>query len=131
MAKTADRTFKAAARDAKRRLKSGYWNRFREEMEGDLERAREKGTSQTAVREYYRERAHEETRGGGDEEFYLAVKRLLDEEGEVCDAIGRLTDRAYYNTLDYTHKQRYTLELSARYLRAVERYNKEKSIGKI
>jgi hypothetical protein len=50
---------------------------------------------------------------------------MLIQEGEVSDAIGRLTDYTLYETLSYTEKQRYTLELSQRYLRALERFKKE------
>lgn len=53
---------------------------------------------------------------------------MLDECGEVSDAIGRLTDKAYYATLSYAEKQRYNLELSAKYLAALERYRKEKEL---
>ena len=34
---------------------------------------------------------------------------MLDLEGEVSNAIGRLTDKDYFNTLSYDEKQRYTL----------------------
>lgn len=50
---------------------------------------------------------------------------MLLAEGEVSDAIGRLTDRAYYDTLTYEEKQRYTLTLSERYLKALERFRRE------
>ena len=59
---------------------------------------------------------------------HLKVKAMLDECGEVSDAIGRLTDKDYYATLSYEEKQRYNLELSARYLEALERYRKEKEM---
>ena len=45
--------------------------------------------------------------------------------GEVSDALGRLTDKEYFNSLSYEQKQRYTLELSAKYVKAKERYYKE------
>ena len=50
---------------------------------------------------------------------------MLLTEGEVSDAIGRLTDKEYFNTLSYEEKQRYTLSLSEKYLRALERFRKE------
>ena len=50
---------------------------------------------------------------------------MLLTEGEVSDAIGRLTDKEYYATLSYEEKQRYTLNLSEKYLRALERFRKE------
>ena len=50
---------------------------------------------------------------------------MLLSQGEVSDAIGRLTDREYYDTLTYEEKQRYTLSLSEKYLRALERFRAE------
>ena len=50
---------------------------------------------------------------------------MLLAEGEVSDAIGRLTDKRYYETLSYSEKQRYTLDLSEKYLRALERFKRE------
>ena len=50
---------------------------------------------------------------------------MLLSEGEVSDAIGRLTDREYFDTLSYEEKQRYTLTLSEKYLRALERFRAE------
>ena len=43
-------------------------------------------------------------RGGKGRRVYLKVKTLLTTEGEVSDAIGRLTDREYYNSLSYEEK---------------------------
>ena len=50
---------------------------------------------------------------------------MLLSDGEVSNAIGRLTDKAYYDTLSYEEKQRYTLSLSEKYLRALERFRRE------
>jgi hypothetical protein len=47
------------------------------------------------------------------------------QNGEVSDAIGRLTDKPYFETLSYEEKQRYTLALSEKYLRALERFRRE------
>ena len=47
----------------------------------------------------------------------------------MSDALGRLTDRVYYDTLSYEEKQRYTMQLSNKYLKALEKYRKEKEIG--
>ena len=70
-----------------------------------------------------------EIKGEKHDLFYLKVKRLLEEEGEVSDAIGRLTDREYYDRLSYEDKQRYTFQLSSKYLQALEKYKKEKELG--
>ena len=64
-------------------------------------------------------------KGEKEDEFYERVKGLLLSEGEVSDALGRLTDKDYYATLSYEEQQRYTLQLSERYLKALERFKKE------
>ena len=88
------------------------------------------GLSVTKVKEYYTERVTGNIRKGKDEseEFYLKVKNILDEEGEISNVLGRLTDKEVYLTLSYEEQQRYSLELSEKYLKAVERYKKEKAI---
>ena len=124
-----ENSVKNAAKEAKKRLKNGYWGRLAALKRQDVENAEREGRNRTAVIEYYRDRAKIETRKTeSDEAFYQKVKKLLDEEGEVSNAIGRLTDQEAFESLDYGQKQRYTLELSARYLKAVERYQKEKSL---
>jgi len=63
-----------------------------------------------------------------EQNFYIRVKAILDVDGEVSDIIGRLTDHVYFERLSYEEKQRYTLSLSERYLKALERYKKEKAL---
>ena len=74
---------------------------------------------------YFAEKVTTRVRGESPDEFYLRVKEMLLKDGEVSDAIGRLTDREYYMTLSYAERQRYTLELSEKYLRALERFKRE------
>ena len=74
---------------------------------------------------FSRRRWRQKIEGKKEDEFYLRVKEMLLSEGEVSDAIGRLTDKEYYATLTYEEKQRYTLTLSEKYLRALERFRTE------
>ena len=76
-------------------------------------------------------RVKSEIKGEKQDEFYLKVKDILLAEGEVSDAIGRLTDKDYYATLSYDEKQRYNLELSSKYLSALQRFRREKELGLI
>ena len=64
-------------------------------------------------------------RGGDDDLFYEKVRRMLLTDGEVSDALARLTDRDEYDSLSYEDKQRYMLNLSERYLKALERFRRE------
>ncbi|MBE7087617.1 MAG: hypothetical protein E7369_04875 [Clostridiales bacterium] len=124
------KTLKQYAKEAKKRLKQGFWQAYHKNLDNELARAKEEGISETMVKEYYTERVTDNIRNTKEdgEGFYEKVKKLLDEEGEVGNAIGRLTDHAVFDTLSYDEKQRYTLKLSERYLKAVERYRKEKAI---
>ena len=119
------KTFRALARNAKERMKSGFWAECQQDVSKKLEMAREQGLNESKAGRYLKAQVENVIVGAKEDEFYLKVKRMLLEEGEVSDAIGRLTDKAYYDTLTYEEKQRYTLNLSERYLRALERFRRE------
>ncbi len=125
---TEQKSLKQYAREAKKRLKEGFWQKCSKNLSEEIKRAEEVGVSASKVKEYYTLRVAENIKKPKEdgEEFYNRVKELLSTEGEVPDALGRLTDREYFDTLSYEEKQRYSLELSEKYLKAVERYNKEK-----
>ncbi len=120
---------KNMARAAKQRLKNNFWEDCKRNLDAGAYQAREQGLNEVKVKSTLRGRVKSEIKGEKQDEFYLKVKRLLEEEGEVSDALGRLTDRGYYDTLSYEEKQRYTMQLSNKYLKALEKYRKEKEIG--
>ncbi len=120
-----DRTLKSLAKEAKMRMKKGFWEEYRQRLDHERASAKEQGRNEDKVSRYFHEKVSTEIKGESPDEFYLKVRDLLLKEGEVSDAIGRLTDREYYNTLTYSEKQRYTLELSEKYLRALERFKRE------
>ncbi|MBE5745336.1 MAG: hypothetical protein E7355_04285 [Clostridiales bacterium] len=119
------KTLKEEARKAKTRLKKGFWADCKENMEGRLESARKQGVNESKAGRYFAEQVSKEIAGVKEDDFYLRVKEMLLADGEVSDAIGRLTDKPYFDTLSYEEKQRYTLSLSERYLRALERFRRE------
>jgi hypothetical protein len=119
------RTLREEARLAKSRIKSGFWAECKENMEEKKEKAREQGLNESKAGRYFKMQVEAQIEGRKEDDFYLRVKQLLLAEGEVSNAIGRLTDQAYYATLSYEEKQRYTLSLSERYLRALERFRAE------
>ncbi|MDY6023322.1 MAG: hypothetical protein SPJ19_00760 [Candidatus Borkfalkiaceae bacterium] len=125
------KTIKQYCKEAKKRMKQGFWQDYKKNLDEEIRRGEEKGIAAARIKEYYSEKAREDIKNSGEdkEDFYKKVKNLLDSEGEVSDAIGRLTDKKYYDTLSYEEKQRYTLSLSEKYLQAVEKYKKEKSIS--
>lgn len=122
---------KRMARAAKDRLKSNYWADCKENIEKNATEAKMRGFSELTVKSSIKSRLKSEIKGEKQDEFYQKVKALLETEGEVSDALGRLTDKEYYDGLTYEEKQRYNLELSSKYLNALQRYRKEKETGVI
>ena len=126
MSKNAGRTLRTIARQAKQRMKENFWESYRIEQKEKIELARQNGVNAHEAERFFAMEMERKIRGEEViDPFYERVKALLLSEGEVSDAIGRLTDCALYETLSYTEKQRYTLELSEKYLRALERFKKE------
>lgn len=119
------RTLREEARLAKIRIKNGFWTTCKEDMDETLENARAMGVNENKAGRYFAEKVGEKIAGKQEDEFYVKVKQMLLSEGEVSDAIGRLTDKPYYENLSYEEKQRYTLSLSEKYLRALERFRRE------
>ena len=122
---------KFMAKAAKNRLKSNYGADCKENIEKNTIEAKNKGYSEIKIKSSLKTRVKSEIKGEKQDEFYLKVKDILLAEGEVSDAIGRLTDKDYYATLSYDEKQRYNLELSSKYLSALQRFRREKELGLI
>ncbi len=124
-------SIKLKARQAKQRLKSNFWDECKRKLNDGSEQAKILGINENKVQSYVKDKVRLSVSGEKDDEFYLRVKDLIDSEGEVSDAIGRLTDRELYEKLSYAERQRYNLELSANYLRALEKYRKEKEMERV
>lgn len=122
---------KVLARAAKQRLKNDFWKDCKKNFNENASGAKERGVSEMKVKSTLKGKVISTIRGEKDDEFYLKVKAMLDAEGEVSDAIGRLTDKEYFEKLSYEEKQRYTLDLSNRYLAALAKYRKEKEMSAI
>jgi hypothetical protein len=118
-------TFRSLAKKAKRRMKSGFWSECKQDVTRQVELAKAQGLNESKAERFFIEKVTRRIAGEKQDDFYERVTAMLIENGEVSDAIGRLTDKAYYDTLSYEEKQRYTLSLSEKYLRALERFRKE------
>ena len=119
------KSVKNIAKEAKARLKNGFWSECAKQKQEELSKARDAGVAESRASKYFAEKVGQSIACEKEDDFYIKVKEMLLEHGEVSDAIGRLTDRAYFEKLTYEERQRYTLDLSNRYLRALERFKKE------
>ncbi len=129
MEQSKGKDFKTKAKEAMKRMKSGFWENYREEVKVMAEKAKSDGVDTSKVVEFY-ETKNSHTIIKETDDFYKKVKFILDTEGEVSDIIGRLIDNEYYKSLDYDHRQRYVLEISRKYRDALERYKREEFFNK-
>ena len=120
---------KMMARAAKQRLKSNFWKDCKKKLDLNATEAKERGISEIKVKSSMKGQVKSAIRGEKEDGFYLKVKKMLDEEGEVFDALGRLTDREYYDSLTYEEKMRYNLELANKYNAALAKWRKEKELN--
>ena len=122
-----NKSLKQYAKEAKKRLKTSFWQDYKRKIQSGIDKAEEDGVSKSKVVEYYQTQVKITISGvkSEDEDFYSRVKELLSTVGDVSDAIGRLTDKTLFNSLSYDGRQRYLLELSNKYLKAKERFYKE------
>lgn len=130
-----NKTLKDYAKEAKRRLKNGFWENYKSNICEKTEKAASEGISASKVVEYYKGKTVTEIstdeKVAGEEEFYEKVKRVLDEYGETTDVLKKIMDEEYFKSLPYDKRQKYLLELSSKYVTALERYKKEKTLSAI
>ncbi|HIV63786.1 MAG TPA: hypothetical protein H9693_03385 [Firmicutes bacterium] len=118
---------------AKQRMKMGYWQKMQEErdrmMTVTADSSKLNLASSVRKREY--EIVNKVAMGDDfaekEEKLYVKVREILDRDENVMNPIGQLVDRTVFDKLDEANRQRYILELSAKFRELRERYYKEKT----
>lgn len=86
--KTEGKNFKSVAKEAKMRLKKGFWQDYKSSLQDELARAKKEGMNESLVERYFAGKVTCTVKGMADDDaFYEKVKELLLTEGEVSDAI--------------------------------------------
>ena len=119
------------AKLAKNRLRNGFWEEYNSKVKKGVENAKEQGKNTSNVINYYKTVAVREILQSDEknEEFYQKVKTILDKEGEVSNMIARLCDENLLKSMNFSDKQRYIFEISAKYCECKKRYEAEKNYG--
>ena len=124
-----ERNIKSLAKEAKKRLKNGFWETFGEEIRDKASKASAEGLETSRIVDYYQAKVFSVKRADDKDEFYEKVKKLLDTYGECGNVLSMLIDYSEYDALSYDGKQKYVLDLSAKYRVALDRYKSEKSLS--
>ncbi len=124
-------TFKEYAKRAKERMKNGFWENVKQNLQHEKEVAATMGLNPRKVCEEQRQKLQRQIYDYdgfcADEEFYAKVEAILDSDELVSNPIMRLADQKYMETLSPKEKQAYISKLAAKYRAAVEKYRRLRS----
>lgn len=124
-----EKTVKGLGREAKERLKNGFWEKNKDEVITKMDEYKLSGVSYKEAFALYETRNREVAAACGENEsFYRKVKKILDETGETSDILDRLIDKKQFENLSYEGKQKYLLGLSEKYRAALARYKREANV---
>ncbi len=127
------KSIKSAAKEAKLRLKNKFWEDYKKEVDEGVKTATEEGIPTSGVKKYFKNLVVKNLQGVNEEEenFYKTVKEMLDSVGSLpSNALDLIMDKQLFYSLDYVGKERYLFKLAERYLKAVDRYDRERGIEK-
>lgn len=124
-----EKTVKGLGREAKERLKNGFWEKNKDEVITKMDEYKLSGVSYKEAFALYETRSREVAAASSENEsFYRKVKKILDETGETSDILDRLIDKKQFENLSYEGKQKYLLGLSEKYRAALARYKREANL---
>lgn len=124
-----EKTVKGLGREAKERLKNGFWEKNKDEVITKMDEYKLSGVSYKEAFALYETRNREVAAASSENEsFYRKVKKILDETGETSDILDRLIDKKQFENLSYESKQKYLLGLSEKYRAALARYKREANL---
>lgn len=118
---------------AKQRLKMGYWQNLLRERDDLISLNGNTQKAKAVAEEVRRNKFNRDNlislnsaQAKEDEEFFAKVCKLLEEDEDPTNPIGRLMDKDAYEKMDAMAKQKYVLYLSKKYREMRERYQLEK-----
>ena len=124
-------TFKEYAKRAKERMKNGFWENAKQNLQHEKEVAATLGLNQRKVCEEQRLKLQRQIYDYDgfceEEEFYQRVVQILTSEEIVSNPLMRLADQKYMESLSPKEKQTYISKLAAKYRDAVEKYRRLRS----
>ena len=120
-------TFKQYAKQAKERMKNGFWENAKANLQQEKQVAATMGLNERKVAEVEHKKLHRQIYDYDgfcqDEVFFERVVEILTSKETVLNPIMRLADKQYMEKLSPTEKQQYISKLALKYSQAVEKYN--------
>ena len=124
-------TFKEYAKRAKERMKSGFWEQAKQNIQTEKQVAATLGLNTRQVGEEERRklqrRIYDYDGFCEEQEFYAKVEEILNSNELVSNPIMRLADQEYMERLSPAEKQVYISKIATKYREAVEKYKRLRS----
>lgn len=124
--------FRKRARDARKRLKKGFWEEAIEEKKEIMDKAVESGQDLHRAEEMAKRKIagkiqsmEKKNKVDETEELYKKVCKMMDEDTIATNPLAQLIDYSVFDNLDDNAKQVYILKLSTQYSEMKKRYNSE------
>lgn len=126
------KTLKQYAKEARKRMKSGFWAKVQEEREAFIAEAVANGQSAEVANEQFKKKImrkiysnSDESNVDSDELFYKKVCEVLESSDCLLRPLAKLIDHSVYDNLNDREKQSYILKLSDRFVKMKQRYAEE------
>ena len=124
-------TFKEYAKRAKERMKSGFWEQAKQNIETEKQVAATLGLNTRKVGEEERRKLQRQIYDYDgfceEQEFYAKVEEMLESNEIVSNPIMRLADQDYMSKLSPAERQSYISKIAAKYREAVDKYRRLRS----
>ena len=124
-------TFKEYAKRAKERMKSGFWEQARQNIQTEKQVAATLGLNTRKVSEEEHRKLQRQIYDYDgfceEQEFYAKVEQMLNSDELVSNPIMRLADQQYLESLSPAEKQVYISKIATKYREAVEKYRRLRS----
>ncbi|MCH5152052.1 MAG: hypothetical protein J1F65_05300 [Clostridiales bacterium] len=124
-------TFKEYAKRAKERMKSGFWEQAKQEIQTEKQVAATLGLNTRQVGEEERRKLQRKIYDYDgfceEQEFYAKVEEILNSDELISNPIMRLADQEYMERLTPAEKQVYISKIATKYREAVDKYKRLRS----
>ena len=124
-------TFKEYAKRAKERMKNGFWEQAKQNIQMEKQVAATLGLNTRQVGEEERRKLQRKIYDYDgfceEQEFYAKVEEILSSDELVSNPIMRLADQEYMERLSPAERQVYISKIATKYREAVEKYRRLRS----
>ena len=70
-----EKTLKTLAKEAKARMKKGFWQQCQEDLESERTHAKEQGINERKMERYFQQKVTTQIKGEVPDDFYLKVRK--------------------------------------------------------